>query len=419
MQASSSSSGSSGVFASLGNARFRLLWLGSLTALVGFFMSNVVQNVVAFELTGANTSVGLVAFGRGLAMAALSPIGGAVADRMSKKVILLSCQTITAVVFFVLAALHWSGRLVVPHLVMGGFAVGLTFAFLGPTRQAYVVELVDEQRLGNAVALNQVALNASRVAGPALGGVLLAWQGFGATGCFVLMGALYMLAVLTQGQLPPSVPSDAGGAGVLSDVVEGVRYLRGQPLLRALLLFYVLLVMLGFPYVTLVPGLVSNVLGGNADDVGLLYGVAAAGGLVSSLWLAPRADSSVALLIHVGMGLAFALSLALLGQVHVPWLGVVGILAVGMTSGAVTTLNGALLVRNTESRYVGRIMSLSMLAFAGFGLMGLPIGMLADAIGEGSALGVMGGAVGLCVLVLGGAILRHRDHDRAAGVSRG
>ena len=131
------------MFSALRNPQFRLLWLGSLSAFVGFFASNVVQAVVAFNLTHRNDAVGKVTFGRGLAQLLFAPIGGALADRLSKRSILLSSQSLTAGVFFVLAWFAASGSLTVTDLAAGGFVVGLTFSVLGPTRSAYVLELVE------------------------------------------------------------------------------------------------------------------------------------------------------------------------------------------------------------------------------------------------------------------------------------
>lgn len=388
-------------FAAFGLRDFRRLWLGSLSAFVGFFTSVVVQSVVAFDLAGENRAVGVVVFGRGLAMLVLGPVAGAYVDRIRKKSILIVCQTFTALVFFGLAWLMASGRMRVPHLALGAFLVGSTFAFLGPTRQAYVLELVPESGRGNAIALNQVALNASRLLGPALAGALLAWEPSGATGAFVLMGLLYLLAVLTQLGLPSvAPPADASAHGILSDVVEGMRYVRDARRLRLLVLFFVLVIMLGFPHVSVLPGFVRNVLGRDASEVSLLFGVSAVGGLVASLAVAPFADSRRVLALYASTGIGFGLSLVLLAAASTLAGAALAMALVGVTSGAVLALNGAVLLRATDPRYYGRVLSLAMLAFAGFGLVGLPVGWLADAVGERATLVASGSAVSIAVAIL-------------------
>jgi MFS family permease len=387
-----------GAFGALQNRAFRLLWLGSLCAFISFFTSNVVQQVVAFELTGENAAVGLVVFGRGLAQLVLGPIGGALADRVSKRKILLVCQSITAVVFFGLAALMASGHMRVVHLVIGGFLVGVTFAFLGPTRNAYIVDIVAPEKQGNAVALNQVALNVSRVAGPAVAGFLLAWHLSGATGAFITMALLYVGALGLQSGLPPGGDGNAAPRGVLEDVLDGFRYVRRSPRLRTLVLMFMLVVMLGFPYVTVLPGFVKNQLGLPAKTVSVLFGTTAAGGLAASLWMTAVADSPRVLRYYWLAGFTFGLSLFTLWLARDLTQAAAAMVLIGLTSGCFTTLHGAVILKYTDRRYMGRVMSLGMLAFGAFGLIAVPAGMAADRYGE--AVTIAGHAVAICVLML-------------------
>lgn len=386
------------MFEALRNRNFRLLWLGSLSAFIGFFASNVVQSVVAFQLTSENLAVGNVVFGRGLAQLLLAPLGGALADRISKRSILVSSQAFTALVFFWMAWLMHEGTLRVAHLTIGGFLIGLTFAVLGPTRSAYIVEIVEAPARGNAIAMNQVALNALRVAGPAIAGALLAWPAVGATGAFVLMGVGYLGAVGSQYLLPRTTPDpDAARRGLFADVADGLAYVRENARLRALLLMFGLSVTFGFPYVTVMPGLVQHQLGLPSKQVTVLYAVSAVGGLLASLLVARLADSAHAVRAYRAAGWSFGLSLMLLWLPHTLIGTAVLLFVVGATSGAFTTLNGAVLLRHTEPRYMGRVMSLAMLAFGAFGLIGIPVGMLADTVGEGSTVAIMGGLV--CVVI--------------------
>jgi MFS family permease len=407
-------SGQSNLFASLENREFRLLWVGALNAFVAFFMSNVVQAVVAFQLTGQNRAVGFVVFSRGLAMMLFGPVGGAAADRIDKRRILLVCQGVTTAVFVALALLTSTGALAIEHLVVAGFIIGTTFAFLGPTRQAYVVELVPAERRGNAIALNQVALNASRVGGPALAGVVLALDAVGATGAFAFMGLLYAIAMLYHARLTRGAPGpDFAAGGVLADVMLGLRYVSGQRRLRSYLLYFVLIVMFGFPYVTVFPGFVEHQLGLGGELVSLLFGMSAAGGLGASLLLASFADRPETPRLYLLSSFAFGLSLVVLSFCHTLWAAGAAVVLVGVTSGAITTLNSTILLRESDPAYVGRVMSLAMLAFAGFGLAGLPIGYLADHLGEGVTLRMMGAIVVVLALFHTGVL-----RERAAGVER-
>jgi MFS family permease len=395
------------VFEALRNRNFRHLWLGSLSAFTGFFTSTIVQSVVAFQLTGQNRAVGFVALGRGLAQLVLAPVGGALADRVSKRAILVTCQSFTALVFLGLAVLQALGKMQVFYLTIGGFLVGLTFAVLGPTRSAYIVELVDADRRGNAVAMNQIALNSSRVVGPALAGLLLDWHACGPTGAFAVMGVLYIGAIASQITLPPSPPRNMEpGSSILGDMLDGVRYVRGDRRLRTIMLLFMATVMFGFPHVTVLPGFVEHRLHLPATTVSWLFGTSAVGGLLASVLAAPLSDSRHALRAYCASAFVFGLSLMLLWTATTLVSAAVCLVLVGVSSGAFTTLNGAVLMRTAEPRYMGRVMSLGMLGFGAFGLMGVPVGMLADALGEGATLGVLGALVCATVCVLGVVLLR-------------
>ena len=398
------------MFVALRNRNFRLLWIGSLSAFVSFFTSNVVQSVVAFELTAENRAVGLVVFGRGLGQLVLAPIGGALADRLNKRTILVSTQSLTAAVFFLLSWLSATGRLQVAHLTGTGFLIGLTFAVLGPARSAYIVDVVAQEHRGNAIALNQVALNFSRVVGPALAGVLLGAHAGGASTAFAIMGALYAAAVATQYLLPPPEPPQGARRGLLFDVAAGFSYVRGDPRLRALLAMFMLTVMLGFPYVTVLPGFVEHQLGLPSTTVSMLFSISAVGGLLASLVGAQIADSKYAMAAFRGSGIVFGISVALLWFAHSLQVTAVLLFVVGVASGVFTTLNGAVLMRYTDPRYMGRVMSLAMLAFGAFGLIGVPVGALADALGEGATLAVLGALV--CAVL---AVLRVPESAPAVG----
>ncbi len=395
-------------FAALAIRDFRVLWTGTLFAFVAFFMSSVVQSIVAFELTSTNKAVGFVVFGQGLAMSLLGPLGGALADRWPKRRVIATCQLMTAAVFFGMAVLMDAGAMRVVFLVAASTAVGATFAFLGPSRQAFIAELVPNRQRGNAVALSQVANSVSRVVGPGLAGALLAWEVGGATAAYLAMGVFYSTSALTLVLLPRSrVRDGARQSRVLEDVFAGLRYVFGNPRQRTLVLTYVLVIMVGYPYVTVLPGLVENEFGRAARDViGLLYGCSAIGALVAGLGVARYADSPSAPAIFSTMGLLFGAMLIVLAMVPTFELSIPAMILIGVTTGGFQTLCGAFVLREAAPEFVGRVMSVTMLAFGGLGVMGLPVGFLADAIGERATLAILGVAVSAIVVWLRLALLR-------------
>lgn len=405
-----------GTFSALRERNFRLLWVGTIASYIAFFMSTIVQSVVAFQLAGTNRAVGVVVFAQGIAMLLLGPLGGALADRWPKRRILAFSQTSSAIVFSSVAAMLVTGTLTLPRLAAGTLLLGAGLSFLAPARQAFTAELVPIHVRGNAIALNQVALTGSQVLGPACAGLLLA-SPVGAAGAYASMAALYALAAVMLAFLPSSpARSDAAETHVFADLADGLRYVFRHPRLRVLVLFFVSVVMTGFPYVTVLPGLVENELGRDADAISALYLVSATGGLGMSLVAARIADSRLAQPLFVATALLFAAGLTALSKVPSYAIAPAAMLFVGMGFGGFQSLNGAVIVRACEPAYFGRVFSLTMLAFAGFGLMGLPIGLLADLLGERGVLRAMSAGV---VLVCTIAALRLRAIARSgAGEAR-
>ncbi len=380
-------------FAALGVPSFRVMWLGTWASYIPFFMATVVNGVVAFQIAHLNRAVGTVVFAQGVAMAALAPLGGAGADRWPKRRVLVVTQLAAAVVFGVFALLLAADRLTIAALAIGSFALGVSISFLGPARQALAAELVGADLRGNAVALTQVPLTGSQVLGPAIAGFLLA-SPWGATGAYALMSALYVAAALALLPLPPSLArTNAAETHVLADLRDGLRYVATHLRLRLLVLFFVGVIMTGFSYISVLPGLVEHALDRSAEAVPPFFFTSAVGGLAVTLATARLADSKRALPLFLSMPFVFAAGLLALSLAPSYFVGVATMFVVGMGFGGFQTLNAAVIVRTTEPAYLGRVFSLTMLAFAGVSLMSLPVSILADAVGERATLATLSGVV--------------------------
>ncbi len=396
-----------GVFASLSIRQFAVLWVGSLTSFTAFFMSTVVQSIVAFQLTGRNSAVGIVLVGQGVASLLLGPFGGAYADRISKKKVSLACQSVITLVFLVTGILVAADQIALWHLFVGSLIVGAMFAFMGPARQAWVVELVGEDLRANAVALNQVALNASRVVAPGIAGVMVAIAFIGAEGAYFTMTVLYLGVVISVLTLPASRPTQVvAGRSVFGDMLAGWRYVIRQPRLRTMILLFYCMIMLGLSSTTAFPGLVENELGRRVEDIGVMSSVSAVGGLLASVFVAPIAGSRRALPVYAAGGVLTGLSLVLVGLTPTFLLVFGPMFLMGLGTGAFQTLNSAVIVTESEPQYYGRVISLTSMAFGAFMLASLPVGLAADAWGERVTLIVIGMLIILCVAILAPMIAR-------------
>lgn len=388
-----------GTFAALENPNFRVLWAGTFLAFIAFFMSTAVQGIVAFDLSGSNSAVGFVVFAQGVAQLVLGPFGGALADRISKRLVIMTCQVVITGAFLGTAVLIVTDLITLELLAVGSFLIGSAFSFLGPARQGLTVELVGPKLRGNAIALSQVALNASRIAGPFGAAAFLAVGAIGAAGAYFGMMALYVGALACTWFVPGTPVSGGSRPGVLGETAKGILYVARTPRIRSLVLAYILVIMAGFPYVSVLPGLLTNELGRPASQLTVLLMVNAVGGLAASLFVASLADTPLAQRIYTGATILFGLSLVASGLAPNYWALAGAMLFVGAGAGGFQTLNGALVSHLTDQAYFGRVIALTFLAFAASSVIALPVGFLADGIGERATVTFSGSTVLAIVIV--------------------
>ncbi|MEZ4479865.1 MAG: MFS transporter [Dehalococcoidia bacterium] len=409
----------SGTFAALENPDFRVLWAGTFLAFIAFFMSTAVQGIVAFNLSGSNSAVGFVVFAQGLAQLVLGPFGGALADRISKRLVIMACQVVITAAFLGTAVLLALDLITLELLAAGSFLIGSAFSFLGPARQGLTVEIVGPGLRGNAIALSQVALNASRIAGPFGAAAFLAVGAIGPAGAYFGMMTLYVGALVCTWFVPPTPVSGGKRPGVLGETLKGIAYVARTPRIRSLIVAYILVIMAGFPYVSVLPGLLKNELGRPASELTILLMVNAVGGLMASLFVASLADSPKAQRIYVAATAVFGLGLVASGLAPNYWLLAGAMFVVGAGAGGFQTLNGALVSHLTDQAYFGRVIALTFLAFAASSVIALPVGFLADAIGERATVALSGSTVLTIVTVfaLGGRLSRGDGGGAAASVA--
>src|ERR1035441_2864516 len=178
----------------LGYRNFQLFFGGQLISLVGTWMQSVAQAWLVYRLTGSSTLLGAVGFVGQIPVFLLSPVGGIVADRYSRRHIVIATQTASMLLAFALALLTLSGSVRIWHIFVLAALLGTTNSFDIPARQSFIVEMVGKRDLINAIALNSSMFNASRVVGPAIAGLLVA--GIGEGWCFFANGASYIAVII-------------------------------------------------------------------------------------------------------------------------------------------------------------------------------------------------------------------------------
>ena len=369
-------------FAALSDEQYRRLWIGGLVSFLAVQMEFISRGWLAFRLTGSNAGLGAVYLGFGVPMLLLTPWGGVAADRLPKRAVLMGCQATLALSSATVAVAEIFGFLTYPLLIGTAVLQGAGFSFLGPARMAFTGELVGRERLGNAVVLQQMSMNGTRVFGPSVAGLLIGIPAFGVGGVYLMTTALMLGTLWNTSQLPHGrPPEDREVRSPFAEMADGVRYVRNRKPILVLVLTSLIVVMFAFPYVAFLPTLADRVFDVGSGGYGLMSGVSAVGALAASLLIAGRAGRAGALRIQLLAGLAFGAGVAALGFAPNFAVGLGIILCIGAASSAFQSLNNSLVLDQTDLAFHGRVQSLMMLSFSGFGMMALPLGALADAVG--------------------------------------
>jgi len=380
--------------AALAHPRFRSVWAGTFASNVGTWMQNVVLGVFAFQLTHSPTYVALLGFAQLGPLFLLSIVGGALADVVDRRRLLVACQ-VEQLVFSL--ALAWAASRAHPStglVFVCVLSVGIGNALNAPAFTAVLPMLVPRRDLPGAVSLQSVQMNLSRVIGPAVGGLLLPYVA--AWGIFALNAATYGFAivVIARVSLPPvdreaADPSDRG----LRRLVGGLAVARTDPVVRYCLVTIFTVSFFCLPFIGLLPVVAARDL--HIDPAGLRYGVlyalfglgAALGAIsVGTVFAAlPRT-----LLIRVGL-LGFAATLAVFGLVDAIGFAYPVVLVVGFAYFVTVTSLSTALQAHIADQVRGRVMALWIMGFGGT----VPIGLLVG--------GALASATSVRDVVLGGA----------------
>ncbi|TVT60863.1 MFS transporter [Amycolatopsis rhizosphaerae] len=390
------------LFAALRVPNFRLYFAGQAVSLTGTWMQSVAQSWLVLELSGSGTVLGLVIAAQFLPVLLAGPYGGLIADRSDKRRLLLFTQSALATLALLL------GLLTVTHLVrlwmvvVFALALGTVNAVDNPTRQTFVPEVVGKDLLGNAVSLNSVLVNTARAVGPAVAGLLIAGVGVGM--CFLANAVSYVavlvaLARMRVDRLHPArpVPSRPG------QLVEGLRYVRGNAGLWVPLTMMALVGTLAYEFQVVLPLFARVAIHGDARTYGFLTAAMGAGAVAGGLAVAARGRAGVLPLVLGATGFGLALGVATVAPSLPTELAALALVGVGSTAFLATGNTTLQLI--TRPSFRGRVMALWSVTFLGSTPIGGPIvGVVAQFFGPRAGLG-LGAAACLAAAVLGLCVL--------------
>jgi MFS family permease len=348
---------------------FRWYWLAQWPVLIGTWMQIVALGYFVFQLTHSQTAVGIVAAADGVPAVALSLIGGAVADRISRRRILLVTQTVLGVSSGALAVLALTGRASLVSVAAVALIFGAADALDLPSRQALVADLVERDLVVSAVALGSVAMSTCRILGPALAGQLLVTAGPGF--CFLVLALAYLVPIVVlltvvPDILPQAHPETGVGRGLRAGLAAAAR----DPLVRCVMICAAMLSLFGVSYMPYLPVFAVTSLHGGGAVLGLLYSIGGLGGLTAGLLIARRGRAATRVrMLGVG-GVVYAAGLVTLMQSHRLALALPALVAISFGFLAMNTSMSTLLQTDTDPALRGRLLGLYTTTFAGLQPLG-------------------------------------------------
>jgi MFS family permease len=380
----------------LRHRNYRLFFAGQSLSLVGTWITRIATSWLIYRLTGSALLLGVVGFCGQIPTLFLAPVAGVFVDRWDRHRVLVVTQVLSMLQSLALAVLALAGVITVAEVLVLQVFQGVINAFDTPARQAFVVTMIEDRAdLPNAIALNSSMVNASRILGPSIGGVLIAAVGEG--WCFLVDAISYLavIASLLAMRVPRSAPR-AAETRVTEELRAGFRYVTRFAPIRTALLLLALVSTMGMPYTVLMPAVAAKVLHGGPHTLGLLMGASGVGALGGAFYLASRRTV-------VGLGRAIAIASAVFGAGLVAfglsrtlWLSLLILPLIGAGFMVSLAATNTIVQTITEEHLRGRVMAFYTMAFLGTAPLGsLLAGVLADRIGEPMTI-VAGGAA--CVL---------------------
>ena len=406
-----------GAFRALGNFNYRVWVAGALVSNIGTWMQRIAQDwLVLTQLTNHDASaVGIVMGLQFAPQLLLLPWTGLAADRFNQRKLLMLTQATMGLLALMLGALTVTGVIRLWHVYLFAFMSGSAAALDAPVRQTFVAELVGDEHLPNAIALNSTSFNAARMLGPALAGLLIAKVG---TGWAFLINGISFGAVLISmsffrvSELQPSVRAGrAPGA-----FMEGFRYVWSRADLRAIMIMLFLIGTFGLNFPIFISTMAVKVFHSDAKGFGLLSSIMAVGTISGALLAAGRNKPRFGALFVGALVFGIGCTLAALSRGY--WWFAASLVVIGIAALTLTNTTNSMMQLSAEPAMRGRVMALRLAVALGGTPIGAPIaGWVANRFGPRWALGV-GAASGFAAALVAVRFLTQRRKTIAGAEPR-
>lgn len=356
------------------------------------------RTILAWDLTGAAQSLAYINLVVAVPMIFVSMIGGAVTDRVERRRLVIIGQClITANELFILSLLLL-GKLEFWHLLCTAFVAGCAFPFIMPARMAITVNVVGPARIQSAMAISSGAMNLSRVAGPAMAGIIISQ--FSVVAAYIVSSLLYASAVFCMlfVKRNTAVQPEGGKKPLLADIIYGFQYIKRNKPVLVCLLFGLVPMFLAMPFQNLLVILVEQNWQVGESGLGILMGAGGVGGVLGSIWIARRGDKTERLRLMVATLIGFALFLAVFTQTSHFYLALVPLILANLCASAFQTVNNATIQILVDDSVRGRMSSFMMMSFGLTPLGVLPMAIAADHFGAAAA--ILGACIALVVITV-------------------
>jgi len=404
----------------LRHRNYRLFFSGQTVSLVGTWITRIATSWLVYRLTHSVFLLGVVGFFGQIPTLLLAPFTGVLIDRWNRHRILVVTQVLAMLQSVALAVLTLAGIITVTEILALQVVQGIINAFDTPARQTFVVEMVtDRADLPNAIALNSSMVNASRIIGPSVGGIMIAAVGEGWCFAFDAVSYLAVIASLLAMRLEKFSPP-AANTRMIDELRTGFRYVTRFPPVRDSLLLLALVATMGMPYNVLMPAIAASVLHGGPHTLGYLMTAVGVGALGGAFYLASRRSVLGLGRVMVTATGTFGVGLIAFSFSRVLWLSLLLLPFVGAGMMVVMASTNTILQTIVEDDMRGRVMSFYTMAFLGTAPLGsLLAGFAADHIGPTRTVTLGGVACALAAVVFAARLPRLRVHVRPIYIERG
>lgn len=394
----------SNAFVSLKFRDFRFLILGQFGSSMGLWMDQVARGWLIYEMTGSPFLLGLTGALKAVPMLFLGIFAGVIADRYSRKRLMIISQSLSAGLNLILAILIVTNTVQVWHVMVTALASGIAHAFDQPARVVMISDLVDSKHLNNAISLNSVAFNISRTLGPSIAGVAVAVTGTGSA--FFLQAFVYLLTIFFTNQIsePPlearKIKPGHAKNNIFQDMMEGFKYIKSDKLILALLVVALIPTLLAQPYQSLMPIFAKDVLKVGPKGFGLLLGFSGIGSIAGALFVGTLSKGRALGAYLLALALAFGVLLVFFAFSPLYSLSLSLLVLIGFSHTGYNVLNNTLIQTNAPAQLRGRVMGVYFMNHGMMPLGTLLAGAMAGWFGAPLTVGILGASCALLVIVI-------------------